>query len=138
MKDLTKLDNCFSGKCNTSLMATPAKTCAFSVVRRSPAFRFLSLAVLVVSLGIEVLSCSFVESVAIPPAERSGRAFTIETLQLCDNHYSLGALFDVPVILSGALCFEASPVARRYHRQVAVFVPDGFRRAIDHPPQSRA
>lgn len=119
-------------------MATPAKTRAFSIVRRSPAFRVLSMTVLVLSLGIEVLSCTFVESVAISPAKRSGRAITIETLQLCDNHYSLGALFDVPVILSGALCLEASPVARLYYQQVAAFVPDGFHRAIDHPPQFHA
>lgn len=119
-------------------MATPAKTRAFSLVRRSPAFRVLSLAVLVVSFGIEVLSCTFVVRVPTAPAERNGSPFSIETLQVCDNHVALGALFDVPVSLEGALWLEASPVPGWHQQQVVALVQDGFRRAIDHPPQIHA
>jgi hypothetical protein len=116
-------------------MATPSKRIVVPLLRRSPAFRFLSMVVLVMSLGIEVLSCTFVECVAIAPAEREGRTCRLEPLELCDDPGSFGVLFDVPVVLPGVLCLAESPIARRCLQSAVAFVPDEFHGAIDHPPQ---
>jgi hypothetical protein len=119
-------------------VAILAKKPKASLLRRSPVFRALSLVVLVVSLGIEILSCSFVECVARTPAERSGRAICSEPLQVCDDLDTYSALFDLPVLLPWAPCLVASPAARLYPRQGVAFAPDGFHGAIDHPPQFRS
>lgn len=115
-------------------MVTPANKRAVSHLQYGPAFRVLAMVVLVLSLGIEVLSCTFVECAAIASAERNGGALCLESLQVCNDRDTFGVLFDVPVILTGALCLLASPAKRRYLQHAAACVPDGFRGAIDHPP----
>ncbi len=93
------------------------------------------MVVLILSLGIEVLSCTFVECVTVAPTEQCGGAFSLESLQVCDDHDTIGVLFDVPVNLPGAPCLLASVAPRRYLQYAAAFAPDGFRGTIDHPPQ---
>lgn len=119
-------------------MARSAKKPAASLLRRCTVFRVLSMVVLVVSLGIEVLSCSFVECVALAPAERSGYAFCLEPLQVCEDIDTFEVLFDLPVLTQEAPCLLASPAERRYLQNVVAFTPDGFHGTIDHPPQFRS
>jgi hypothetical protein len=132
------LDNFISYQLNIDPMEISSKKPVAALLRRSPVFRALSVVVLVVSLGIEVLSCSFVESVAPVSAERSGRPVCPEPLLVCDNHDSFGVLFDVPALLPWAPCLVTSPAERRSLQQAGDFAPDGFHGAIDHPPQFRS
>lgn len=119
-------------------MGNYAKKREVARLQNGPAFRVLAMVVLVLSLGIEVLSCTFVERVAIVPVERSASGFCLEALQAGDDHDTFGVLFDVPVLLQGASCLLAAPAERQYLLQLAAFAPDGFHGAIDHPPQFRA
>jgi hypothetical protein len=119
-------------------MAIPSRVPAASRPRRKPAFRVLAVAVLVVSLGIEVLSCTSVGCFAMTSTARSAVVFAIESLQVCDDQDMFGALFDVPVLLPGAPCLLVTPAERWYLQQSAAFAPDGFSGAIDHPPQFRS
>jgi hypothetical protein len=95
--------------------------------------------VLVALLGLEILPWGFVECAPAVPGEQSERAFSIEPLQVCDHGDSfVGVLFDLPVLLPGAPCLLPSTAALPLVQQVSAFVPDGFRPAIDHPPQLSA
>jgi len=116
-------------------MVTPANKRAVSHLQHGSVFRVLAMVVLVLSLGMEVFSCTFVVSVASAPAEQSRGAFFLESLQVCDDHDTFGALFDMPVIIPGVPCLPASPAGRRNLQRTAAFAPEGFRGAIDHPPQ---
>lgn len=117
-------------------MVTPAEKYAVSVFRRSPTFRALAMVVLVVSFGLEILSCAFVECVAAAPTERNGRDACLESLQVCDDHNSsFNVLFDKPVFLLGTPCLFLSPAVWWYSQNTPTFAPDGFPATIDHPPQ---
>lgn len=104
--------------------------------RMRPAVRILIAALLVGTLGLEILPWGYVECVPAAPGEKSGRAFRIEPLQVCDHGDTfLGVLFDLPVLLPGAPCLYPSPELARLFPEPAAFAPDGFLPAIDHPPQ---
>jgi hypothetical protein len=104
--------------------------------RLCPVLRALGAVVLIASLGLEILPWGFVECAPAIPGEQGDRAFSIEPLQVCDHGDSfVGVLFDLPVLLPGAPCLFPSPQALPFVQQAAPFVPDGFRPAIDHPPQ---
>lgn len=90
-------------------------------------------------MGMEILPWGFVESAPAAPGGQPERTFCIEPLQVCDHGDSfVGVLFDLPVLLPGAPCLLPSTETLRLVQQAAAFVPDGFRPAIDHPPQLSA
>ena len=99
---------------------------------------FVSVAV-VAFLGTAILPWGFVEFVPAVPGGPVERTLCIEPLQVCDHGDSfVGVLFDLPVLLPGAPCLFPPPEGLPSVQQAAAFVPEGFRPAIDHPPQLSA
>ena len=107
--------------------------------RLCPVLRTFVSVVLVALLGMEILPWGFVECMPVIPGEQGERTFSIEPLQVCDQGDTfVGVLFDFPVLLPGAPWLLPSTEALPVIQQVAALVPDGFRPAIDHPPQLSA
>lgn len=112
--------------------------CTFRFRPSSTLRAFVSV-ILIALLGMEILPWGFVECVPAVTGGPIERTFSIEPLQVCDHGDSfVGVLFDLPVLLPEALCLLPSTVALPLVRQAVAFVPDGFRPAIDHPPQLSA
>jgi len=133
------LDKPISCQSNAQLMATSSIRHAVPLFRHSPAFRALALVVLVASLGIEALSCTFVESTAAAPAGGSGFASRVEPPQVCDGRGPFNdVLFDIPVVVPVTCSLSPSPAAWRHLPRAMVFSLNGFHAPIDHPPQLRS
>jgi len=107
--------------------------------RTCSALRAMVPVVLIALLGMGMLPCGFVECVPAVPGGPLERTLCIEPLQVCDHGDSfVGVLFDLPVLLPGAPCLFPPPEGLPSVQQAAAFVPEGFRPAIDHPPQLSA
>lgn len=105
---------------------------------RSTLRTFLSV-ILIFLLGMEILPWGFVECIPAVAGGPTERTFCIEPLQVCDHGDSfVGVLFDLPALLPGAPCLLPSTEALPLVQQIAALTPDGFRPAIDHPPQLSA
>lgn len=110
-----------------------------SGLRCGPVLRVLFAVLLIGSLGLEILPWGFVECVPAVPGEQGERTCIISPLQVCDHgDLFLGVLFDLPVLLPGDPGLFPPPEVVRLFPEAAVFVPDGFPPAIDHPPQLSA
>ena len=108
----------------------------FACFRFRPVLRAVVSVVLVALLGMEILPWGFVECVPAIPGEQRERTFSIEPLQVCDHGDSFtGVLSDFPVLLPGAPCLIPVPESLPLVQLAGAFVPDGFKPAIDHPPQ---
>lgn len=104
--------------------------------RLRPVLRALIAFVLVAFLGLEILPLGFVEFLPAPPGGPGERTACLEPLQVCDcGDTFLGVLSDLPVLLPGAFCLLPSSAALPVVQEAVAFVPDGYRPAIDHPPQ---
>jgi len=133
------LTGTFPAIINISVMNISDKANLRQRRRLRPVLRAVVSVLLLTVLGMEILPWGFVESVSTVPGGQSERTFRIEPLQVCDHGDSfLGVLFDLPVLLPGAPCLFPSNKEQSLVQQAVAFIPDGFRPAIDHPPQLSA
>lgn len=124
---------------NKRAMEYFSRGCRASRFRPSSTLRTFVSIILIALLGMEILPWGFVEGVPAVPGGPIERTLGIEPLQVCDHGDSfVGVLFDLPVLLLGALCLLPSTEALSLVQQGVAFVTDGFHPAIDHPPQLSA
>lgn len=108
-------------------------------IRPSSRLRVVISIVLLALLGMEILPLGVVECVPAAPGGAVERTLSIEPLQVCGHGDTFaGVLFDLPVLLPGALCLLPSTETLPLIQLAVAFAPDGFRPAIDHPPQLSA
>jgi hypothetical protein len=94
---------------------------------------------LVIFLALEILPCSFLHAPTMATNVSDGFACCIEPLQVCDNgDHLLGALANLTVLVPGATVLILIPEVHTLVPDRTVFIPDGFRPSIDHPPQLAA
>lgn len=104
--------------------------------RPCPALRVAVAALLLTSVALEILPFGLADSLAAAPGERGERTCFVEPLQLCDDGAGFeGFLYDLPVLVPGAPGFVPPAGALVPVAGAAPRVPEGFRPAIDHPPQ---
>lgn len=118
-----------------------------SISKRGQDFRFSSCrtirsvvsVALIALLGMEILPWGLVECVPAVPGGPVECTLGIEPLQVCDDGDPFaGVLFDLPLLLPGAPFLLPSTEAQPLFQQSDSVVSDGFRPAIDRPPQVSA
>ena len=133
------LTEVFPAFTNVSVMKKVPKGNRAFCCRLCPVLRALVSVILVASLAMEILPWGFAECVPAVPGGHSERTLCIGPLQVCEHGDSfVGVLFDLSVLLPGAPGLLTSTEALALVEQAVDFVPDGFRPAIDHPPQLSA
>jgi len=95
--------------------------------------------VLLVLLALQILPCSYQEDPTAASSGTGSLTCRFEPLQVCDSGDSfLGALANIPVLVPGAPALFLTTEISGLIPDGAAFAPDGFKPAIDHPPQLSA
>lgn len=87
-------------------------------------------------MALEILPCAYQEEPTLASAGPGSLTCRIEPLQVCDQGDPfLGALANLSVLVPGAPVLILTSQVFYLVPDGASFVPEGFRPAIDHPPQ---